>query len=117
MARYLIRRLLQLAVVAFIISVLVFLLVHLLPGDPASVILGPNDNPHNRAVLYKQLGLNKPLIQQYFTWLTSVFHGNLGESYLNHELLPRSSRPGGRSTSNSSSSPRSLLSPWPSPWP
>jgi peptide/nickel transport system permease protein len=87
MAKYLIRRLLQLVVVAFIISVLVFLLVHLLPGDPASVILGPNDNPHNRAVLYKQLGLNKPLIQQYFTWLTSVFHGNLGESYLNHESV------------------------------
>jgi peptide/nickel transport system permease protein len=74
-------------VVAFIISVLVFLLVHLLPGDPATIILGPNDSPHNRAVLFKQLGLNKPLIQQYTTWLTSVFHGNLGESYLDHESV------------------------------
>jgi peptide/nickel transport system permease protein len=87
MVKYLLRRLLQLAVVAFIISVLVFLLVHLLPGDPATIILGPNDNPHNRAVLFKQLGLNKPLIQQYTTWLTSVFHGNLGESYLDHESV------------------------------
>ena len=87
MGKYLLRRLLQLAVVAFIISILVFLLVHLLPGDPATIILGPNDNPHNRAVLFKQLGLNKPLIQQYTTWLTSVFHGNLGESYLDHESV------------------------------
>jgi peptide/nickel transport system permease protein len=87
MAKYLLRRILQLAVVAFIISVLVFLLVHLLPGDPSITILGPNDTPHNRAVLFKQLGLNKPLIQQYFTWLGSVFHGNLGQSYLNHESV------------------------------
>jgi len=87
MAKYLLRRILQLAVVAFIISVLVFLLVHLLPGDPSITILGPNDTPHNRAVLFQQLGLNKPLIQQYFTWLGSVFQGNLGQSYLNHEAV------------------------------
>jgi peptide/nickel transport system permease protein len=87
MVKYLLRRFLQLVVVAFIISVLVFLLVHLLPGDPSITILGPNDTAHNRAVLFKQLGLNKPLIQQYFTWLTSVFHGNLGQSYLDHESV------------------------------
>ncbi len=87
MTKYFLRRLAQLVVVAFIISVLVFLLVHLLPGDPSVTILGPNDTPHNRAVLLKQLGLNKPLIQQYFTWLGSVFHGNLGESYLDHESV------------------------------
>jgi peptide/nickel transport system permease protein len=87
MIKYFIRRLLQLVVVAFIISVLVFLLVHLLPGDPSVIILGPNDTPHNRAVLFQQLGLNKPLIQQYFTWLGAVFHGNLGQSYLNHESV------------------------------
>jgi peptide/nickel transport system permease protein len=87
MSKYFLRRFLQLVVVAFIISVLTFLLVHLLPGDPAVVILGPNDNPHNRAVLYKQLGLNKPLFQQYFVWLKAVFHGNLGQSYLDHESV------------------------------
>jgi peptide/nickel transport system permease protein len=85
MGKYLLRRVIQLAVVTFIISVLTFLLVHLLPGNPATVILGTNDNPHNQAVLYKQLGLNKPLFQQYLTWLGSVFHGDLGQSFLNHE--------------------------------
>jgi peptide/nickel transport system permease protein len=87
MIKYLIRRLLQLVVVAFIISVLVFLLVHLLPGDPSVTILGPNDTAHNRAVLFQQLGLDKPLVQQYTTWLAAVFHGNLGQSYLNHESV------------------------------
>jgi peptide/nickel transport system permease protein len=87
MTKYFIKRFLQLVVVAFIISVLVFLLVHLLPGDPSVTILGPNDTAHNRAVLFKQLGLNKPLLQQYTTWLNAVFHGNLGQSYLNHESV------------------------------
>ncbi|MGD0314165.1 MAG: ABC transporter permease [Acidimicrobiales bacterium] len=87
MTKYFLRRLIQLVVVAFIISVLVFLLVHLLPGDPATIILGSSDTPQNRAALYRQLGLNKPLIQQYTTWLTAVFHGNLGQSYLTHESV------------------------------
>jgi peptide/nickel transport system permease protein len=87
MLKYALRRIGQLVVVTFIISVLTFLLVHLLPGNPATVILGTNDNPHNQAVLYKQLGLNKPLFQQYLTWLNAVFHGNLGQSYLNHQSV------------------------------
>ena len=85
MGKYFLKRLIQLAVVSFIISILVFLLVHLLPGDPTTVILGPNATPHNKAVLDAQLGLNKPLWEQYTTWLTAVFHGNLGYSYLNRE--------------------------------
>jgi peptide/nickel transport system permease protein len=85
MAKYFLKRLVQLAVVSFIISVLVFLLVHLLPGNPVTVILGPDATAHNVALLDKQLGLNKPLLQQYTTWITAVFHGNLGYSYLNHE--------------------------------
>jgi len=85
MGKYFLRRLVQLVVVVFIISVLTFLLVHLLPGDPSVIILGPNDNAHNRAVLFQQLGLNKPLYQQYFIWLGAIFDGNLGQSYLTHE--------------------------------
>ncbi len=87
MGSYLIKRFAQLVVVTFVISILVFLLVHLLPGNPASVILGANDTPHNQAVLFKQLGLNKPLVEQYTTWITSALHGNLGESYLDHESV------------------------------
>jgi peptide/nickel transport system permease protein len=85
MGRYLLKRLLQLAVVSFIISILVFMLVHLLPGNPVDVILGPDVTPKNVALLDKQLGLNKPLWDQYVTWLRAALHGNLGYSYLNHE--------------------------------
>jgi len=84
MGKYLIRRFLQLLVVSFIISVLVFMLVHLLPGDPTTQILGANDTAANRAILLKQLGLNLPLWHQYTIWLSAAFHGNLGTSYLNH---------------------------------
>ena len=49
----------------FLISVVAFLLVHLLPGDPTLAILGPNDTPAARAELLHQLGLNKGLLVQY----------------------------------------------------
>ena len=87
MGKYLLRRLVQLVVVSFVISVLVFLLVHLLPGDPTTQILGANDTKANRAILLKQLGLNLPLWHQYVIWLQAVFHGNLGTSYLNHQSV------------------------------
>ncbi len=89
MTTYFIRRIIQLVIVSFIISILVFLLVHLLPGDPAAVILGPNATPHNRAILNAQMGLDKPLYEQYWIWLNAVFHGNLGQSYLDHEPVTR----------------------------
>jgi peptide/nickel transport system permease protein len=82
--RYLLTRLGQLIVIMFVISVLTFLLVHLLPGNPADTILGPNQTPANRAILLHQLGLDKPLLQQYWTYLKNVLHGNLGYSFLNH---------------------------------
>ncbi len=87
MTKYLLRRTAQLVVVAFVISVLTFLLVHLLPGDPTTEILGANDTAANRAILLKRLGLNFPLWRQYLTWLGAAFHGNLGTSYLDHESV------------------------------
>jgi peptide/nickel transport system permease protein len=87
MVKYLIRRLLQLVVVTFVISVLTFMLVHLLPGDPTEQILGANDTAANRLILLKQLGLNYPLWRQYLTWVGAVFQGNLGTSYLNHQSV------------------------------
>ena len=87
LATYLAKRLVQLIAVTFLISVIVFLLVHLLPGDPSVTILGPNDTPQNRLILLHQLGLNKPLVAQYATWLGQVLHGSLGQSYLTHQQV------------------------------
>ena len=80
MARYVLQRLASLLFIVFAITVFCFLLVHLLPGDPTALILGTPDNAHNRAILDAQLGLNKPILEQYFIWLGNVLHGNLGIS-------------------------------------
>ena len=87
MLRYVIRRLMMLIGIVFIISVGSFYLIHLLPGDPATVILGTGDNPANRAILYKQLGLDRPVIVQYFIWISNVLHGNLGTSFISQTTV------------------------------
>jgi len=85
--RYLAVRFAQLVGITVLISILVFMLVHLLPGDPTYAILGPNDTPSARAELLKQLGLNKSLPLQYLTWVGHVLHGNLGESFLTKQTV------------------------------
>src|SRR5665213_1656980 len=87
MTRYIGARLVQLVVIIFFISIVAFLLVHLLPGEPTLAILGPNDTAQARAELLKQLGLNRPLPVQYWTWITNVFRGNLGISFLTHQTV------------------------------
>ncbi|NNN02281.1 MAG: ABC transporter permease [Acidimicrobiaceae bacterium] len=77
-----IRRLVMLLGIVFVISVGSFYLIHLLPGDPAVVILGTGATPQNKLILYKQLGLNRPIYEQYFTWIGNVLHGNMGTSFI-----------------------------------
>jgi peptide/nickel transport system permease protein len=85
--RYLGVRLALLVIITFLISVFAFLLIHLLPGDPTLAILGPNDTPAARHQLLKQLGLNKGLVAQYWTYLLNVLHGNLGQSFLTKQTV------------------------------
>lgn len=81
MQRYLAGRLLLLIPVLFIISVLVFSLMHLIPGDPAQVLLGfENTDPAQLAAVRRDLGLDRPLYVQYGIWLGRVLSGNLGTS-------------------------------------
>ena len=79
---YVVKRLLITLPVLFIVSVLVFSLIHLIPGDPAQVILGQDATPATLQALRAQLGLNQPLLLQYWHWIGSVLHGNLGKSLL-----------------------------------
>jgi peptide/nickel transport system permease protein len=83
--RYIGKRLALLLVIVFFVSVGAFFLVHLLPGNPAVAILGPNDTPQNAAILNHQLGLDKPLWEQYFIWIGHVFGGDLGQSFTTHQ--------------------------------
>jgi peptide/nickel transport system permease protein len=63
------------------LSVIVFAMMALIPGDPATAILGSYATPENVARLNSQLGLDKPLVEQYFIWLGNLFHGDMGRSY------------------------------------
>lgn len=87
MAKYLAKRLVALLAILFFVSLGTFFLVHLLPGNPAFTILGPNATAHNVAVVDAQLGLNRPLYEQYFVWLGNVLRGNLGQSFVTHETV------------------------------
>ena len=87
MARYLVRRLIMLIGIVFVITVGAFYLIHLLPGDPAVVILGTGDSPLNKAKLYAQLGLDKPVYQQYFVWMNNIIHGRLGNSFISGDSV------------------------------
>jgi peptide/nickel transport system permease protein len=77
---FLIRRLLLTLPILFIVSVVCFSLINLIPGDPATVILGPEASEQAKEQIREQLGLNKPIVVQYVDWLGGVLHGDLGES-------------------------------------
>ncbi len=78
---YVVRRLVTLIPVGFGITLLVFLLLKIVPGDPAVTLLGSHVTDAGVAALHQQLGLDHPLWQQYLTFLGKLLHGDLGESY------------------------------------
>ncbi|WP_078593950.1 ABC transporter permease [Evansella clarkii] len=88
MKAYTIKRLLSLLPVLLVVAVVVFFLIHLAPGDPAAVMLGPDASPQDVENLREQLGLNLPLYQQFIAWFSGVLVGDLGMSiYMNQPVL------------------------------
>lgn len=77
---YIVRRILVTIPVLLLITLMVFSLIHLIPGDPATVILGQEATEAAKTALRHQLGLDKPLPVQYLTYLGGVLHGDLGRS-------------------------------------
>jgi peptide/nickel transport system permease protein len=77
---FILRRLLLGILVLILVSILVFLATQALPGDPARAILGRSATPASLAALRRQLHLDRPVIEQYWTWVTGLLHGNLGTS-------------------------------------
>lgn len=77
---FLIRRLLLTLPILFIVSVVCWSMINLIPGDPATVILGPEASEQAKEQMRERLGLDKPLVVQYVDWLGGVLHGDLGES-------------------------------------
>ena len=80
MLAYIARRLMQTVLVLIFVSVIVFSLMHLIPGDPALVILGDQATPEQIEALHRELLLDQPLWIQYLNWAGDVLQGNLGRS-------------------------------------
>lgn len=89
MLKYTIQRLLALIPVLIGVSILVFLILHLTPGDPALIMLGPKATKPALEALRHQLGLDLPLYKQYFQWIANILKGDWGRSIqLKREVLP-----------------------------
>ena len=80
MGRYVLHRLFATLPVVAVVTIVVFLLLHLAPGDPAAVIAGDNASPQEIERIRVQLGLDRPLLQQFWIWLVRLLHGDLGVS-------------------------------------
>lgn len=80
LAAYAARRLLHMIPIVFGVTLLVFFLIHLVPGDPARTMLGTRATPERIALLHEEWGLDKPLPVQYWRFLERLVHGDLGSS-------------------------------------
>jgi peptide/nickel transport system permease protein len=81
MLAYIIRRLLQLFIVLFGVSVITFVMLYVIPGDPARMLAGKNATDEKIAAIREQKGLDEPLYVQYGVWVNGLIHGDMGESY------------------------------------
>lgn len=81
MRDYIIRRLIMLIPILLGISIAIFVVMQLIPGDVVSGILGIEQTPELRAMWEKKLGLDKPLVEQYFSWIGKAVTGDFGESF------------------------------------
>jgi peptide/nickel transport system permease protein len=81
MAGYILRRIAATVPVMLIVAVLVFLMLRLTPGDPAAVIAGDNANAEQIAAIRSRLGLDQPIVVQFFIWFGQILHGDFGESF------------------------------------
>ena len=87
MGRYVLRRLLQAIPVVFFSTFLVFMVIHLIPGDAAAVLAGPNATAESLAAIRKDMGLDQPLLVQYVVWVGHLVQGDLGRSTLSGQPI------------------------------
>lgn len=90
MKKYLLKRLLSAVPVLFIVSIVIFLIIHITPGNPAAVILGQEATKEQIVELEESLGLNLPLYEQYLSWVSGVIRGDFGNSIFMKEPVTKS---------------------------
>lgn len=97
MANYIVRRIASILPVLLVVSLVIFAIVHLTPGDPASAMLGDQATQEDLEALREKMGINDPLAVQYARWLGNVLKGNFGNSVANNlavsDMLRKSIRP------------------------
>lgn len=81
MGAYVVRRIAGMIPTLVIVAMISFLLIHLVPGDPAIAMLGGDATPEQLSALRRDMGLDRPLFYQFVAWFSRVLHGNLGQSY------------------------------------
>ncbi|WP_027965036.1 ABC transporter permease [Halalkalibacillus halophilus] len=84
MISFLLRRTGLMIVILFLVSVIVFALVNVLPGDPALLILGQEATDESLRALRAEMGLDQPLVVQYFVWVGDLLQGDFGQSFRNN---------------------------------
>ena len=87
MLSYIGKRILSLIPVLFVVSFVVFLVVYMIPGGPATAILGLEASANQINALNAQLGFDRPFLVQYGDWIVNVFQGNWGDSFFLHESV------------------------------
>jgi ABC-type dipeptide/oligopeptide/nickel transport system permease component len=87
MVAFIIRRVLLSIFVLFLITIMSFLLLYIMPGDPVTIMLGVDATPQRAEELRRELWLDRPLVEQYLHWLSNIFQGDLGMSITNQESV------------------------------
>ncbi|KKK37394.1 peptide ABC transporter [Mesobacillus campisalis] len=85
--RFLLRRLMYVIPMLIVTTLIVFSLILIIPGDPALALLGDNATEEKLALLRSQLGLDQPILIQYWNWLTNAVQGDLGRSLFTGEIV------------------------------
>lgn len=81
MAKTILKRILQTIPVLFVVVTITFVLTRMIPGDPATQMLGPQASPDAIATMRVKMGLDEPMLTQYINYLVGILHGNFGYSY------------------------------------
>lgn len=87
MLSYISKRILSLIPVMFVVSCVAFLIVYMIPGGPATALLGMEATPDQIEALNTELGFNRPFLTQYLDWFSGIFRGDWGESYFLHQSV------------------------------
>lgn len=87
MRNYIIKRLLNILIMLFAVSIIIFLLVRFIPGDPARTMAGEHASKEILEAMRKKWGLDKPVLEQYIIWLKYAIRGDFGRSIMTHESV------------------------------